>query len=260
MRPTDPNSENLEIALAALKRDARGAKGRMAISVSLGALSLLLGVLGVGWLTAGKSAGIVPLFLALLCILTGALISPQPHHHALDTLLPIADTRAIGPLLDLLPSSFAGKRKAILSLLIHLLPLLQDCDDALLQPSHRSQLRSALREGDFQQEREYLLAILKALEQIGNSEDLALVTRIAIGQSDSWQERQVREAARACLSPLREHVERLMHRDMLLRPAFAVAPEELLHPAIAESDPNPTQLLRPNQVTICEADSQNIHE
>jgi len=245
--------ETLESALAALRRDARGAKGRLAISVSLGASSLILAILGVGWLTAGRSAGIIPLFLALLCILIGALTAPQSHHHALDTLLPIADARAVGPLLDLLPSAYAGKRKAIVSLLIHLLPQLQDRDIHLLQPSHRSQLRSALIEGDFQQEREYLLAILKAMEQIGNNEDLAVVTRIAIGQSDSWQERQVREAARACLPPLREHVEQLKHRDMLLRPAFAVAPEELLHPAIAESDPNPTQLLRPNQTNTEQA-------
>ena len=257
MRNTDESEETLESALAALKRDARGAKGRMAISVSLGALSLLLAILGVGWLTAGKSAGIVPLFLALLCLLIGALTSPQSHHNALDALLPIADTRAIGPLLDLLPTAFAGQRKAILSLLTRLLPQLQDRDASLLQPSHRSQLRSTLLEGEFQQEHEYLLAILKALEQIGNSEDLALVTRIAIGQSDSWQEHQVREAARACLPRLREHVEQLKHRDILLRPAFAVAPEELLHPAIAETDPDPTQLLRPNQTYNGEASSED---
>jgi len=257
MRRPDQNEEALESALAALKRDGRGTKGRIAISVSLGTLSLFLAILGVGWLTAGRSAGIVPLFLALLCILIGGLTVPQSHHHALDALLPIADARAIGPLLDLLPAAYAGKRKAILSLLIHLLPQLQDRDTALLQPSHRSQLRSALLEGDFQQENEYLLAILKAIAQIGNSDDLAVVSRIAIGQSDSWQERQVREAARACLPRLRAHVEQLKHRDMLLRPAFAVAPEELLHPAIAESDPNPTQLLRPNQTNREQASSED---
>ncbi|MCW3099201.1 MAG: hypothetical protein JWL77_4819 [Chthonomonadaceae bacterium] len=245
----DRTEETLETALAALKQEAQGAKGRVAASVGAWALSLLLAILGVGWLTAGRSTGLVPLALALLCLFLGALISPQPHHRTIDALLPVADVRAIGPLLDLLPSAFAGRKKAILTVLTQLLPQLQADEVRLLQPSHRSQMRNALLFGDLRHEHEYLIAVLKALEQIGDNEDLVCVTRLAIGQSESWQERQVREAARACLPPLREHVDQEKQRGLLLRPAFAVAPEELLHPAIHTPDPDPAHLLRADTET-----------
>jgi len=257
MKYTPQNDNCLETALAALKRDTQSANRKLVARCSLGALSLLFAILGVGWLTAGRSAGIFPLSLALLCILLAAIPSPQPYQQAIDALLPIADARAIGPLLDVLTSAFDGKRKAILSVLIHLLPQVQDRDADLLLPAHRNQLRATLIAGDFQQEHTYLIAILKALERVGDHEDLALVTRIAIGESDSWQERQVRNTARAILPALGERVEQLKHRDMLLRPAFATAPGELLRPAIAETDPDPTQLLRPNQTYTGEASSED---
>jgi hypothetical protein len=245
----DRTEKTQATALAALKREATGAKGKITASFGVWTLSLLLALLGVGWLTDGRPAGIVPLALSLLCVILGALTSPQPHSRTIEALLPVADVRAIGPLLDLLPSAFTGGNQEITALLTHLLPQLQEHDAALLQPSHRNQLRIALVVGDFQQEREYLIAILKALEQIGDSEDLAPVVRMAIGQSDSWQERQVREAARACLPNLRERVERQKQQGMLLRPACANAPEELLHPAIHTPDPNPAHLLRADTET-----------
>lgn len=251
MNATEANESAaiLQTALEALKREDRSAKLRLALCVAIWALALLLVVLGVGWLTEGHTYGMFPLTFALLCILISTLTAPRRHSQALDTLHAIADVQAIGPLLDLLPGAFASRRQSMLSLLTLLLPQLQTVDAGLLRPTHRNQLRDALVLGDFGREREYQVAILKAMEQIGNREDLVVVERLAEGESDTWQERQVRDAAQACLPRLREQVEQQKHRDNLLRPASAVRQEELLHPVFEAGDPAPTQLLRPDQST-----------
>jgi hypothetical protein len=248
--------ETLEIALADLKREVTGATSRMAVSFGACVLTVLLAILGVGWLTTGQPYGMIPLALTLPCVLLATFTSPQAHSRAIDTLQSVADVRAVGPLMDLLTSVYAGKRRAILDLLTRLLPQFQGHHSTLLKPSHRNQLRTTLNLGDFQQEREYMIAILKALEQIGNGEDLELVERMAALSSGSWQERQVREAARACLPLLRTRVEQLRHQETLLRPACAGGAEDLLHPAISGADPDPAQLLRPDKTTTEERDSQ----
>lgn len=238
-------AETLQTALEALKREARGTKVRIALSFSAWALALLLAIMGVGWLTTEGSMGMIALAGSLLSILLGALVSLKPPERAFDILESVADVQAVGPLLDLLPTAFADRKKAILALLIRLLPRLRHDDAGLLQPSHRQHLRHALFIGEFQQESAYLIAILRALEQIGAREDLRPVELLADGQSDTWQELQVRDAARACLPRLRERIKQRKESGLLLRPASGDAPEQLLRPANSGGDPDPTQLLRP---------------
>ncbi|MCW3054774.1 MAG: hypothetical protein JWN14_3944 [Chthonomonadales bacterium] len=242
----DGAAKTLKVEMDALRRETRGTKVRLALSFSAWTLALLLAILGVGWLTTEGSIGLVPLAFSLLCIFLGALVSLQPPDRAFAVLESVADVRAVGPLLDLLPLAFAGRKRVILALLIRLLPTLQPGDAGLLLPTHRRQLRQTLFTGDFRQESAYLIAILKALEQIGTREDLSAVEFLAVGESDSWQERQVRDAARACLPCLRERIEQRKDSDVLLRPACGGAPEQLLHPATGGSASDPAQLLRPD--------------
>lgn len=85
------------------------------------------------------------------------------------------------------------------------------------------------------------IAILRALEQIGDERALSLVEMLAGPQESA----PVREAARSCLGYLRSRAEQARMRQVLLRPAASAEPDKsLLRPASA-TETDADQLLRP---------------
>jgi hypothetical protein len=130
-------------------------------------------------------------------------------------------------------------------LLIRKLPELQAGDAHLLTSDERKNLYEALKTDDSP----LIRAILLALPQIGDRQALPYVAKLASGQWKASQDKQVQEAAQACLLCLQERIEGQASSQTLVRPAGSpAAPSKvLLRPAAGASDTNQDQLLRPTE-------------
>lgn len=127
--------------------------------------------------------------------------------------------------------------------LTRLLPLLRTSDTNLVNAKQREWLYRQLEESKITYHADLLLAILKALEQIGDEKALhsveALIRRAA---SDS----PVATAAHDCLPSLKQRVQEQLNAGMLLRAASNDSPETLLHPAKNITEIPLEQLLHPS--------------
>lgn len=153
----------------------------------------------------------------------------------------------VGPLAEVVAEG-AGGTSAMRSLaqagLTHLLPLLKTSDAALLDDRQRACLYHELTlpwrfpQGNL----DFLLAILKALEQVGDEKAVPYVERLA---RTAKQER-LRTAARACLPFLTQRVtQEQVHRTLLRASEPASIPlDELVRPAGTNAEVAPAQLLR----------------
>ena len=93
----------------------------------------------------------------------------------------------------------------------------------------------------------FILATLKAYEQIGGTEDLPAVERLAKGEGSAKQSINIRKAAQECLPYLQARSEVQDLRQNLLRASSESADSAatLLRPAAASSETAPHELLRP---------------
>src|SRR5579884_4112753 len=135
------------------------------------------------------------------------------------------------------PSIAATAEKA----LIQRLPQMRASDAAYLAPEQRDCLYRALG----QRALELSLAILKALEQIGDQRALPLVSKLAEQEARTHQEKQIKEAAQACLPYLVDRTLEGRAGNMLLR-------------AASQPEAPPDTLLRPAQAVVSEADAQDL--
>jgi hypothetical protein len=132
--------------------------------------------------------------------------------------------------------------------LTELLPQLQTSDADRFSPEQMEGLLWLLRHFPayhYHQKQSLIklrLAILKALEQIGDQRAIEPVTRLT-----AHKDPQIREAAQECLSFLQARTTEQQHAMTLLRPsdAMSATPEMLLRPAAAgDSGKSQEQLLR----------------
>jgi hypothetical protein len=156
---------------------------------------------------------------------------------------------AIGPLLDA-QSDDPSISMTIREILTPLLPRLRASDAALLEPRHLALLgddlcHSARRAGTSSGHARYDLAILKALEQVGDETCIPYVER-AIRTA---RNPNVRAAAEPCLPFLQTRAQ--IGKHTLLRPANEPGrpSETLLRPAAGAQEAGPEQLLRPSRGT-----------
>jgi hypothetical protein len=148
------------------------------------------------------------------------------------------DARAVRSLLALnSPQQSKEMTARIGGVLKQLLPRLQGQDARTLLPEHRQALRKLLRSTDT----DLVLAVLKALEQIGDWQAIEPVERLLARTGDA----QIAQAAQSCLSELRIRAEEREKERTLLRPASlgADSPENLLHPTERGTEA-PEHLLR----------------
>jgi hypothetical protein len=132
---------------------------------------------------------------------------------------------ALGPLLKLLPDVKAGDARYIsesqMEALLALLPV-------------RIQVGPVARCAELR------LAILKALEQIGDSRAIEPVRRLTTGRSNAC-----RQAAQECLAVLEQHGEERDHHRFLLLPASVeTGKETLLRATVPQVETQPELLLR----------------
>lgn len=154
------------------------------------------------------------------------------------------DARNIGPILDIRFNSFADTELQVLArrALIPLLPHLKE--KTLLSSRQYRRLYSLLKIGDPNTEADFLIALLKAIERVGDSRALPPVSQLALGSAETAREKRVREKARRCLTVLRTRQQQEQTSGVLLR-ASALGDVTLLHPAQSQTAPGASELLRP---------------
>jgi hypothetical protein len=156
------------------------------------------------------------------------------------------DLRIVGPLAEMVVFQSGGGASAIATyLLTRLLPRLQASDADLLNTNQRACLYRSLT--TVTNNSDYLIAALKALEQIGDGEALPFVERLAEGRQRTAGAERVQVAARDCLPYLRLRADKARASQTLLRASSAsdTPPNLLLRPAQSRDDAEPEQLLRP---------------
>ena len=153
------------------------------------------------------------------------------------------DVRVVGPLAEELASPEQDIRFAAEMALISLLPRLRASDAYLLNTNQRHCLYYTL---SGTRHIWLKIAILKALEQVGDSEAILYVERLAAGEGAAEWSPEVRQAAIDCLPYLQERARHESSKQTLLRSADSTGAtaKTLLRSANETSEINPEQLLR----------------
>jgi len=196
-------------------------------------------------------SGYIFLAISVMFALNGLLAL---HQRPVGRRLAILDApQAVGPLMDVLSNCGMYRWSELRRALIHLLPRLKVSDTKWLLPRQRKMLLRILTSD----ERwpyygglwgsELKIAILRALEQIGDAKAIPTVERMARSAKDG----RVRIAAQDCLPFLRERVEEEQIGQNLLRASGPnIQMETLLRPASGNTEDKPEQLLHPSCETV----------
>lgn len=161
----------------------------------------------------------------------------------------IDDVRAVSPLLDAMGAphdlSFAPA-----PFLLRLLPRLKPEDRWVLSVRNRTFLHGFLQPYYAERQPEFVLAILKAMEQIGDVRSAERIRRLSRADATNPTLRRICAATRDSLVVLEARLEQAGRHDVLLRPS--TKPDEsslLLYPASVKSQSSTDQLLRATEDT-----------
>jgi hypothetical protein len=153
-----------------------------------------------------------------------------------------ADVRDIGAFIDAMKVDYAITRPA----LMRLLPEMRTSDSGLLQEHHRQMLRRIVGSRVVgRSSSQFVIAILKAYEQVGDIDDIPVVEKIAAG-GGYGKYKQVRQAAEDCLPALRIVAPQHREQVTLLRASdlHNTNTVGLVRPVEANSDEDPNEMLR----------------
>jgi hypothetical protein len=173
--------------------------------------------------------------------IAAAFAASQVQKKVTKELAEFEDIRSVGPLALALEYQDRELKAVAENKLTRLLPRLQVSDAPLLDEEQRKCLYRALRGRNT----ELVLAILKALEQVGDEQAVPYVQKLADGEGIAATALRIREAAQACLPALQQRAELERSRQTLLRAASA-------------SDTPSDVLLRPASGALVEADPQQL--
>ncbi len=211
---------------------------------------------------------------SLFGMIAGILMRPT-RRNAINTLWVTDNVQAIGPLLDATGMLMPDVKARAIRALIPLLTRVRAEDVVPLTGSQRARMRRLLgtvpidqpnyqaqetegipkpqietMQAEFQKTidhvREFALAALHALTEIGTGQDVATVQQLAFGNGLARNDPQVHAAARACLPILLARAEEERSSSTYLRAAEqpTAHPDVLLRPAAAATVTDPQQLLR----------------
>ncbi len=167
----------------------------------------------------------------------------QSHKNAITKILEYDDIRITGPLLEERERSDSKMRSLLEQALIRLLPRMTASHASLLNREQLACMNRALKSKNS----EFVVAVLKALEQVGDDTHLEAVEGLANMSPKNPFQSTIRESAIACLPYLRQRAENAVMAKTLLRASAPnMEPELLLRPATALPDGNANELLRPH--------------
>ena len=175
----------------------------------------------------------------------------KKHKNVARQLAKFKDPRAVGPMAELLDIQDRDVRTVIIEALTGLLPDLKASDAALLDTEQRAHLYHALNGKDIA----LSLAILKALEQVGDSKALPIVEKLAAGEGKAAKEPRLQDAAQQALPALRQRISLQQASSQLLRASDAIStpPEQLLRAATGHAEQHAEMLLRASNSDIVTA-------
>lgn len=187
--------------------------------------------------------GFFPFHMFLQLIAGGSFIdaSASMRRNAVKALGNVDDPHMVGPLASCLADKDNEIKRMAVEALKRLLPQVKATDRRYISSEEMDLLLKQLSGKDSV----LTIAILKALEQIGDEKALAEVEWLAENDEDAPAE--VRQAAQDCLPFLRIRAEEVRQAQTLLRasaPVTEIAPDTLLRPAQGSVEADPNQLLR----------------
>ena len=250
-RPGSPPNQMIPSAVKLLRQEGRETLLRL-----LGAFVCWLTAIvlfGCILVSSQSHMGIHTAYLlaCLLCIVCGIVLLPNARSQALTMLREQPDVRAVGPLLDALDISPPARTTAIRGLLTTLLPRMQSEDVWLLSERQRRKLYAALMLGDAAGDLPYLLAILQALQHVGDVETLRRLNYLIQLGAVTDAQRRLLYAAQNCANALENRLQHTQTYATLLRPAASAAPtDELLHPAYPHADAQPATSCAPRRMKM----------
>jgi len=170
---------------------------------------------------------------------------PDRLRATVDAIARFGYLQAAGPLSEALDMSDSEVTETAIQALTRLLPRLKASDASLLNCHQRACLNEALR---CNRDTNLTLAILTAWEQVGDSEAIEHVERLAAGLGRGGHDPRIVAAAQECLPFLLQSAGHQQNHTQLLRPVNgSMTPTvTLLRPAPPQASPiPPEQLLRP---------------
>ena len=200
-------------------------------------------------------------FWGALCLLLGLIASNQVlkvQTEAVSILSEAWDPKAIGVLALGMLTGDRGLKAASRNALLKLLPKAKASDAAFYDEEQMRALSTLLETVSHRQDTPFLIALLKAFEQIGDAKALDGVHNLTLSKNS-----QVREAAEACLPALQQRVATQKRNNSLLRPALSlenpVENQELLRPVnLSNQDSIPVEeLLRPTSRKESDSPTEN---
>ncbi len=233
-----PNIVPPLLRLLALERRDRRLRIRAVASLGAACVTVVMLQVLLGDWTFGVTS-----WLLLGCIggLRWILKPTRRHRSALELLAKVSDVRLVGLLAESLEVSGSMAGREIRDALKELLPRLKTSDRHLLSTVQLDSLYRAMDRHD----PALSIAILRAVEQIGDERALDYVARLADGKGIAARYDHVRAAAQECVPGLVDRRIGERENESLLRPAVAPwGAETLLRPVSGASTVPPEQLLR----------------
>ena len=195
---------------------------------------------------------LIPIFF-LVRIVRGTSRRTRQTETDIAEMVQAGGIKAVGPLLEML--SVTANPPNIVTLyrvLTALMPQMKVSDAHLLNASQRGILNSQLMvisewlEAP-QYREDFLLAALRALEQIGDKSSLPVVEQLTKMVTPTDSRQRIKEAALECLPALQQNLSHVEQNQTLLRASHqpAADPNLLLRPIESSAPTDPDQLLRP---------------
>ncbi len=210
--------ELLDILAEEQRNSLRQRKNRRIVLAIYGLVFFVIMLLLV--LTHSHFAGIGNLFSPLVSIVAGMFAVSAKQRKGVQALATFDDIRAVPFLVTALGYKDQNSQVAAANALSGLLPRLQASDAALLAPEHHAILNRALK-NDLELKKSgtvrLRIAILQALQQVGDESSLPIVEEMAEGKGKAAGQSEIQWAAQECLPYLRLRAENQRQTQTLLR-------------------------------------------
>ncbi len=252
--PTTLEPGAVSALIATLNAEARQRDPRLNKGVAwlVGFVLIPIGLLGLILSIDDSKLTYLPFYIMLLfggiCYFRSTASRRQIE--AARKLIQYNDPAIINWLFHFLSWSDGRVRRDAIEALTRLLPHLQASDAYWISSHAHASLNRALGSSAAEMDdpliANFTIAILKALEQVGNAGALPYVRSLAEQPARSENRQRVQEAALACLPFLQARQESQFSRQTLLRPAAesASSAQTLLRPATGTSAADSAHLLR----------------
>jgi hypothetical protein len=251
-RRDDQLREQVEKDAELLRRAYRATMGSFYITLGIIGVFLLIavslaraGIYGLDSATemlySSLTIGLIPAIMAGI-VATGYFA--KRGDRAARRLAAHSGVEVVGPFVDLLGLADEGIRPGVIGVLTRILPRMRASDSDRLNERQWASLLKTLDMRHARMQGDFMVAILKAVEQIGGPQALPYVERLAhTDPIRRYYQVRVKEAAQDCLPYLQERTRREQQSNKLLRVA-AIADDGLLRPADGQSSSDPERLLR----------------